>query len=188
MHNYKFTKNWFLNSEIRRNILNYIDINKQNDILEIGCYEGQSSVYFADNLLNHDKSTLTCVDPFMKIENNDHKELLNNKEEDNFDFNINNCNNNDKIYVNKITSDKFFETNNKYFNFIYIDGCHETEFVIRDMVNSFKYLTNGGIMWMDDYYGGDGIKIRNTMNKFLRDYHGKYEIIHMGYQLAIKKN
>ena len=51
------------------------------------------------------------------IENNDHKKLLNNKEEDNFDFNINNCNNNDKIYVNKITSDKFFETNIIFYTF-----------------------------------------------------------------------
>ena len=187
MNNYKFTKNWFLNSEIRKKILNYIDINKQNNMLEIGCYEGQSSVYFADNLLNHDKSTLTCVDPFMTIENNDHKRFLNNKEEETFNFNINNCNNCEKISVNKITSDKFFETNDKCFNFIYIDGCHEPDFIIRDMNNSFKCLIKDGIMWMDDYGGGDGIQIKNAMNSFLEEHKGKYEIIHKGYQLAIKK-
>ena len=40
---------------------------------------------------------------------------------------------------------------------------------------------------MDDYGGGDGIKIRNTMNTFLEKYKGQYELIHIGYQLAIKK-
>ena len=40
---------------------------------------------------------------------------------------------------------------------------------------------------MDDYYGGDGIQIRNTMNTCLMKYSGQYELIHMGYQLAVKK-
>ena len=38
---------------------------------------------------------------------------------------------------------------------------------------------------MDDYGGGDGIK--NTMNSFLKKYHGQYKLIHQGYQLAIQK-
>jgi hypothetical protein len=28
------------------------------------------------------------------------------------------------------------------------------------MENSFKFLENNGIMWMDDYNGGDGIIIK----------------------------
>jgi hypothetical protein len=42
-------------------------------------------------------------------------------------------------------------------------------------------------MWMDDYLGGDGISIRNVVNTFLEEYNGKYEMIHRGYQLAIRK-
>jgi hypothetical protein len=42
-------------------------------------------------------------------------------------------------------------------------------------------------MWMDDYGGGDGIQIRNCMNSFLEKYNVQYELIHSGYQLAIKK-
>ena len=120
-----------------------------------------SSVFWADNLLDQPDSSLTYVDPFMT-----------NNEEENFDFNISNCNNSDKISIRKITSDKYFETNDKYFNFIYIDGCHEPEFIIRDMMNSFKYLIKDGIMWMDS---------------LLEEYRGEYVIIHKGYQLAIKK-
>tara|TARA_X000000368_G_C22699650_1_gene566212 strand:+ start:43 stop:615 length:573 start_codon:yes stop_codon:yes gene_type:complete len=186
---YKYTKDraWFYGSEIYKTILTCIDSNKENNILEIGCYEGLSSVYFADNLLRHANSSMICVDPFLTIENNDHKELLKSNEEKNFDFNISSCNNSEKISVRKITSDEFFKTNDKYFNFIYIDGCHEPDFITRDMNNSFKYLLKDGIMWMDDYWGGDGIKIRNAMNYWLNENKEKFVLIHKGYQIAIKK-
>ena len=39
---------------------------------------------------------------------------------------------------------------------------------------------------MDDYGGGDGNEIKNCMNEFLEKYNGQYELIHKGYQLAIK--
>ena len=127
-------------------LLNFTDNSTQNHILEIGSYEGLSSVYFADNLLDKQSSTLTCVDPFLTINNNDHQELLKNFEEQNFDYNIQVCKNSDKISIHKITSDSFFETNNKTYNIIYIDGCHECDFIIRDMENAFKVLDKNGIM------------------------------------------
>lgn len=107
--------------------------------------------------------------------------------EANFDFNISNCKNSDKISIKKITSDKFFEKNDKYFNLVYIDGCHQPDFILRDMMNSFNFLVEDGIMWMDDYCGGDGIQIKKAMDSFLKEYEGRYIVIHKGYQLAIKK-
>ena len=187
MSNYKYSKTWFINSEINQKLKKICDNSKENKILEIGCFEGLSSVFFADNFLDIPNSSLTCVDPFLTINNNDHRQFLLNNEEMNFDFNLSICKNSDKITIHKITSDKFFENNNKTYNFIYIDGCHEPDFIKRDMENSFNVLEKNGIMWMDDYGGGDGIKIRNTMNTFLEKYKGQYELIHIGYQLAIKK-
>ena len=186
--NYKYTQKWFLISEIYSNLFKFLDKSKQNKILEIGCFEGLSSVFFADNLLHNQHSSLTCVDPFLTTDYNDHASFLQNNEELNFNFNISNCNNSEKITVYKITSDKFFENNNQTYTFIYIDGCHDTEFIKRDMENSFKVLEKDGIMWMDDYRGGDGIQIKNTMDNFLKKYIGQYDIIHIGYQLAIRKN
>ena len=55
------------------------------------------------------------------------------------------------------------------------------------MENSFNILEKDGIMWMDDYGGGDGIQIKNAMDNFLNKYHGQYILIHNGYKLAIKK-
>ena len=187
MNNYKYSQSWFINSEIQNNLIKFLDKSKENKILEIGCFEGLSSVFFADNFLDNPKSSLTCVDPFLTISNNDHKQFLQNNEEMNFDFNISICKKSDRITINKITSDIFFENNNQTYNFIYIDGCHEPDFIKRDMENSFNILEKNGIMWMDDYGGGDGIQIKNTMDAFLKKYTKKYEIIHIGYQLAIRK-
>lgn len=188
MEKYRYTKPWFIGSGLNLLATKYVDTTKKNTILEIGCYEGLSSVFLADNLLDHPDSSLTCVDPFLTIDTNDHKDLLTNGEELNFDHNIKICKNTNKIIINKITSDKFFETNDKIFNFIYIDGCHENDYITRDMENSFKALESGGIMWMDDYGGGSKVPIRYTMDKFLEKYAGQYELIYKGWQLAIRKN
>ena len=184
---YRYSQNWFFGSEIKSNILNYLDVSKKNTILEIGCFEGLSSVFFADNLLDHEDSTLTCVDPFLTTYN-DHKVWLSNNEESNFDYNLTICSNTSKIQIHKTTSDKFFENNKKTFNFIYVDGCHECDFITRDMENSFNFLDKNGIMWMDDYGGGGGVvPIKQTMDSFLEKYNGSYDLIHTGYQLAIRK-
>ena len=54
---------------------------------------------------------MICVDPYLKIDDNDHKTLLQNNEESNFDRNISICKNNGKITIHKITSDDFFSIN-----------------------------------------------------------------------------
>lgn len=189
MENYTYSHDWFLHSELKRRLSEFVTPNQPNTLLEIGCFEGLSSVFFADHFLDHPNATLTCVDPFLHIADNDHKQLLNNVE-DHFDHNISVCKNADKIMTHKTTSDEFFENTgySKTYNFIYIDGCHECDFIERDMGNCFSVLKPGGVMWMDDYGGGDGVQIKNTMNSFLEKYAGQYEIVHAGYQLAIRKN
>ena len=62
---YKYTKRWFYDSEISKLLLEKIeDKNKKFNILEIGCFEGLSSVFFSDNIMDNELSTLDCVDPF----------------------------------------------------------------------------------------------------------------------------
>lgn len=200
---YKYTQTWFSHSEIKYYLASLLDKSKENHILEIGCFEGLSSVFFADNFLNNagpadsTGSSLTCVDPFLHIDNNDHRYLLQNGAELNFDYNISNCKNTEKITVYKTTSDNFFKMNAKTFNantfnFIYVDGCREPDFIRRDMDNSFNVLEKGGIMWMNGYddggYGTCDVVIKKVMDDFLDKYAGQYVVVHKGYQLAIKKN
>lgn len=195
MTDYKFTHAWFLGSEISHLAQEYISNERPNRILEIGCFEGLSSVFFADNFLDHRESSLICVDPFLKLETNDHAPFMSRLEgvssvvEDNFDFNIARCKNAAKISVRKLTSDHFFATlgPGDTFSFIYVDGSHEPECVKRDLINSFSALSVGGILWMDDYLGGDGVGIKGAMDTFLAVHQGQFEVVHSGYQLAIRR-
>jgi hypothetical protein len=160
---------------------------------------------------------MTCIDPFLNIDNNDHRYLLQNGEESNFDYNISKCKNTEKIKVYKTSSDNFFSMAASKYNFIYVDGCREPDFIKRDMENSFNVLEKGGIMWMNGYddggcdgygscdgggcdgygscggggcdgYGScDSTVIKKVMDDFLNKYKGDYDVIHSGYQLAIRR-
>ena len=188
---YIYTNNWFHTSELKRNIHKYLNKQEVNNILEIGCYEGQGSVYFSDEFLSCNGSSLDCVDPFLNGDVdfvNDHTELLTNHNvEQHFDHNIQLSKHFDKVRIHKILSNHFFTNNCKTYNFIYIDGSHEIEDIKSDMENAFKILRNNGIMYMDDYLGGNGNKIKDTMDSFIDKY--KYEIIviYKGYQLGLQK-
>src|SRR5437763_5108821 len=185
MEKYKYTQTWFLQVEIKDELLNFISDKDEHNILEIGCFEGLSSVFFSDNLLNYPSSSMICVDPFLTINNNDHNEFLRGEAEANFDYNISQSKNFTKITVYKTTSDDFFLTNDQTFDFIYVDGCHLPDFVSRDMENSFKCLKVNEIMWMDDYC--KTTECKEAMDNFLKLHINQYTIIHKGYQLAIKK-
>jgi hypothetical protein len=46
MSNYKYSQSWFINSEINCKMSFFCDVKKENNILEIGCFEGLSSIFF----------------------------------------------------------------------------------------------------------------------------------------------
>jgi len=186
---YMYTQTWFVNSEIRKNLFRNISKNNKINMLEIGCFEGLSSCAFSDNILNNPESTLDCVDPYILSGTNQEISSRNItlKTEQIFKHNINISKNAPKVSYHKMMSNEFFKTNKKMFNLIYIDGCHEPNFIKDDMENSFSFLKTGGIMWMDDYGGGHAGEIKICMDNWLVNYKGKYKLIHKGYQLAIQK-
>lgn len=50
----------------------------------------------------------------------------------------------------KMTSDEFFEQNEKMYDIIFIDGLHTEEQVLKDLENAFHYLKEGGTIVMHD--------------------------------------
>ena len=56
MKNYTFTENWF--GEDGLSILDVIDTSKELHILEIGSFEGKSTIWFLDNILQNKNSSL----------------------------------------------------------------------------------------------------------------------------------
>ena len=102
---YYYSQFWFIDSEL----LELLDTSKEYHILVVGCFEGLSSVFFADHFLEHPNSTLTCIDPH----------------NDSFDLNIHLCKNKDKITIVSCIGDKRF-------NFIYTDREVDKELLEKD--------------------------------------------------------
>jgi predicted O-methyltransferase YrrM len=181
---YTFTNSWFEYSEIKKLIFSYADTTKINKILEIGSYEGASSCYFSDFLLNNIDSELTCVDPF---DINDKTSPLDNNTKNLFMNNISKSKNYNKIIFEEMYGTDFYKKNTKKYNLIYIDGSHLLDDITIDFNNCLNIIEMNGIIWMDDYRGGDGIIIKNHIDKLYEENKNCLKIIHMGYQIAFQK-
>ena len=62
---YTFTNDWFGDNGFYMSKF-VLGLNeKKSRILEIGSFEGRSTFWLADNLLQHDESLLITIDPFV---------------------------------------------------------------------------------------------------------------------------
>ena len=104
--------------------------------LEIGSYEGNSALYVSTNFPN---SYVTCVDLWEDVEEYKGKDF--NIIEKNFDLNLKGLSNINKI---KSKSDDFFIKNTITYDFIYVDGNHKFDYVLRDCENAWRFLNDGG--------------------------------------------
>jgi len=131
--------------------------------LEIGSYEGNSALYIAINFPN---SNIVCVDSWQDVEQYKGKNF--NIIENNFDLNLKGLSNINKI---KSTSDDFFVKNKTMYDFIYIDGNHKFDYVLRDCENAWKFLNDDGFLVCDDYISNCYADIKLNpcfaVNKFL---------------------
>ena len=69
MKNYNYTVDWFGGGEDLKQIIKF-DSESELHILEIGSFEGRSTIWFLENLLKNPKSTITCVDPWTSYSQN----------------------------------------------------------------------------------------------------------------------
>jgi predicted O-methyltransferase YrrM len=136
------------------NMININHIMKQNgvpnNIVEIGCYEGHTTVTMSD--------LFTKYNPDLKIYAIDPHEGSVEIEEDpehiqrNFVYNINQCAQKNIEYIRKYSEDGLIDLINRKLSpeFIFIDGDHRASTVISDLVLSFKLIKQGGIILCDD--------------------------------------
>ncbi len=176
--------NWekfFNTSKLRYKSLKY---------LEIGCFEGRSSVYVLENLKN---AYCYFVDPFKEYYEMTESTNQNNYVAiyKNFLSNVNKFPNRYEIF--KTTSKKFFETldTTDKFDFIYIDGSHLSEDVYLDFLNADAHIDSNGYIVFDDFFWSWYPTMEDNpffgITKFLYENRKKYKIIYLGEQLIIKK-
>ncbi len=184
----EFTEDW--NFEFRKNTLGM----KFDFALEIGCFEGLTTCYICDFLLNPGGRVI-CIDPL------DEKYLTTDLDEEaetmNEDFKMfkgqydrftRNTKNKPVELIRKLSTEVFTEEFNHFrFDFIYIDGDHREKAVYNDAVSSWEVLKEGGHILFDDY-GNWGKPTKKGIDRFLRKYGGLLTIVVKDYQVLIMKN
>lgn len=186
--NSKFYYNdWFT---FKTNILikyfekNHAENKNIKNILEIGSFEGRSSIFFLNYFKN---SHIACVDTWKG--SHEQNETLMNKVENSFNNNSNQFN--DRIKKYKIDSNSFFKNCKENFDFIFIDGYHHYNQVLLDAQNAIKYVNKDGYILFDDFtyrYGGHkkGENAINAINEFLNINKSRLKIIYIYHQVLLK--
>ena len=158
--------------------------NKKLNYLEIGSFEGRSSVFILENLKN---SICQSVDTFSGSD--EHSKINFSKVFENFKKNVEPFK--DQIVINKMNSNEFFKTNRTYFDLIYVDGSHFSENVYKDAINSFTFLNKNGLIIFDDfiwtYYNQINDNPIGGLIPFLKKNFRKIKILYVNFQLIIKK-
>jgi predicted O-methyltransferase YrrM len=190
-NNYIFTVDWFsYNIQIWTHYLNEFKNKSNLHFLEIGSFQGRSTVWLLENILTDDTSAITCIDTFEgSIEHtihfqNDIKNLF-----DIFSHNISKFKN--KVNIIKDKSQDALKKINEQYDFIYIDGDHKASSVIEDAILSFPLLKKGGIMIFDDYLWFQMKKFidnpKVAIDAFLEIYADKITILYKNHQVIIEK-
>jgi len=178
-----FTNNWF---EVtgKANFEKYVLPLKETatNFLEVGCYEGQASVWMMENTT----ANLTVVDTFKGGQDlPDEEYLLGRFQENTKDFK-------ERVFTKKGKSQEILkELGPDYYDFIYIDGSHLASDVLEDAVLAFPLLRKGGIMIFDDYTWGPSMNTYERpcfgIDSFILVYGNQLEILERNSQLILKK-
>lgn len=132
-------------------LINYIGTNRSTfemNMIEIGCYSGESTIIFSDYFKN-----VITIDP---LEPNYHKE--DSASESDFDIVYETLMNRIKYRKNiqhiRKKSDDAFNTLKNNVDFVYIDGMHTYEQVSKDIQNYKKLIVDNGFIGGHDYVDG----------------------------------
>lgn len=193
-----FTTDWFSSNINRWNNYKSLFHNKENiHCLEIGSWQGRSTIYTAENYCNGKGSYVDAVDTWEgSVE---HSDLTKNNLFEIFKANTHKYVEEKRIipyrgmssdYLMKFVQEVRNGTREQY-DFIYVDASHIAKDVLMDAVLSWEILKINGVMIFDDYeweeYKEASMTPKIAVDSVLQVYQGMYEIIYKGYQVHIKK-
>jgi cephalosporin hydroxylase len=200
MTEYTFTQDWFSHNipvwEQLIPLLPERDPEVGRWFIEIGSFEGRSMVWMAENMMEAGDD-LTCIDTWGGSE--EHSAETVQGIEDRFDHNL-------AVIRDKFPDHIFSKIKEKSFlalarditygdlhaaDFIYIDGSHTAKDVLTDACMAWPLLKQGGLMVFDDYLWGESRDIlhrpRLAVDFFVNIFAESLDIVHIGYQYAVRK-
>lgn len=166
--------------------------------LEIGVLEGRSTVWFCENILTGDGSTIECVDPFLQTHDSGFKMRREGYDEATQRFRDNTRHLGEKVHLHHMRSIEFFAQEKlatPRFDFAYIDGSHTLVDASTDLFWVWGMTKPGGVIIVDDYKYTDVIKlseddviipgVTEACDAWLQA--TKCEVLHKGAQLIARK-
>jgi len=164
-------------------IINTCELPKFDFCLEVGSFEGITSKFICENMLNP-KGRLVCVDPledYYTKEDTEHVEMFKNQ----YQRFLRNTFGLPVELTRKPSEVALPEMHELRYDFIYVDANHGEREVYNDCVNSFKICKVGGYILMDDFEWREETK--KGITAFLVTYTNCLEVIIKGYQVLVKK-
>lgn len=140
---------------------------REKIVIEVGCFEGRSTVWFADRLIKTPTSRYICIDSWAGGEEIDRLKLDFDMKlvYENFKHNIEFLSCKNQISVFKSNSEEALSNLLSVFyrkaDFIYLDGSHTKRDTLVDMVLGLTLLKKNGILIVDDYKNNMGTEDMN---------------------------
>ncbi len=166
---YRTASNWFSTVDVKE----YQD--RPINYLEIGVFYGANVISVETSYCAHPESKIYCVDPWEDYdEYNEYKNEMRGIYAT-FLQNIQNTGKTDKFVIQRGYSNKEVpKFTDEFFDIIYIDGNHESKYVLEDAVVSFPKLKKNGILIFDDH---SWATVRQSIEKFKSDYADQIEYL-----------
>ncbi len=195
MSEYQFTKDWFgWAPPVWEQLIPMLpgEAGKRN-FLEIGSFEGRSTVWTMENMMQ-EGDYIYCIDTWEGGEEHGAEDMQAVFER----FKANTAIAKDKTKVvrgyamDTSTTELASKIQDGFqYDFIYIDGSHIAKDVLTDACMAWQVLKPKGIMVFDDYVWGDPRDIlhrpKAAIDAFTNIFAEEVEIIHVGYQLVVRK-
>lgn len=209
MSEYIYSNDWFDISTQKKlsELLIFNDL--ELHFLEIGSYEGKSTIWFLENYLKNSQSTITCVDAWLNYSQT--YDSLDSYNTSNAEWKFKDLNIKNNFLKNIILSGKSNQVkilqgysheilpsllvNKMQYDLIFVDGNHTSLFVLTDIIFSWYLLKMKGIMVLDDYGWKNPSNTdlgwllcpKIAIDNFLWHFQNYIEIISKGYQVIIRK-
>ncbi len=195
MSDYQFSQDWF-SANSGRWLELILMLGKCTKILEIGAFEGRSAVWLIENALK-EGGHLYCIDTWAGSAEHSAKEIegIESRFLNNVAIALSKS---PKTHViplkgtsRRCLAELIRERHEATFDFIYVDGSHAAWDTLTDACMSFGLLRRGGVMVFDDYLWGDPVlsmhRPKIAIDSFVNVFMEHLEVVHSGYQFAIRK-
>jgi FkbM family methyltransferase len=167
-------------------IMNSSLLPKQDLVIEVGSHEGLTAKYICENLLNMENpdARLICVDPMF-----DYYVVDDPRYHPEFKHQYPRFKRNTRGFPVELkrglSQDELPKLNALRASLCYIDGNHYSPMPYLDGVWCFAITKIGGHVIFDDYLWCDDTQ--ESIDKFLNEFQGHYELIERNYQIVIRK-